>query len=82
LWPLILSYSELSVQMIVFDEELRSYRARGPFERAPRSRPLPAYYDRRHYGRRHYRGCYTRKLWDPWYGRRVKVGYCSILDSR
>ena len=38
-------------------------------------------YDRGYYGRSHrgYRGrdCYTRKVYDPYYGRRVRVRYCD-----
>jgi len=32
------------------------------------------YYDRSYRG--YDRGCYTRRVWDPYYGRRVRVRYC------
>lgn len=39
------------------------------------------YYDDRYYRRHHrysYRDrCYTRRVWDPYWGRRVKVRYCN-----
>ncbi len=41
------------------------------------------YYDRGYYPRRHYsygyghRRCHTRRVWDPYYGRRVRVRYCD-----
>ena len=33
----------------------------------------PGYYRSRY---RHWRGCYTRRVYDPYIGRRVKVRYC------
>ncbi|MFS0736033.1 hypothetical protein ABC347_03185 [Sphingomonas sp. 1P06PA] len=35
------------------------------------------YYDRGYYGGGWGRDCYTRRVWDPYLGRRVRVRYCD-----
>jgi len=59
----------------------RGYYDRDYYYDGPRYRYRTRYYyDRPYYrGYRGYRGhrdCYTRRVWDPYIGRRVRVRYC------
>lgn len=54
-----------------YDYDRRHYRRHGYY-------PNDGHYYRDHYRRhRGYRDCYVRRVWDPYYGRRVAVRYCD-----
>lgn len=54
-----------------YDYDRRYYRQRGYY-------PNNGYYYRDNYRRYNgYRNCYTRRVWDPYEGRRVRVRYCD-----
>lgn len=54
-----------------YDYDRRYYRDHGYY-------PTDGYYYRENYRRyRGYEHCYTRRVWDPYLQRRVKVRYCD-----
>jgi hypothetical protein len=55
----------------------RGYYGDGYYYDGPRYRDSYYSYDRPYRYRGYDRGgCYTRRVWDPYYGRRVRVRYC------
>jgi len=56
----------------------RGYYDRGYYGGGYYAPPRYSRYDRGYYGRGHYRPrCYTARVWDPYYGRRIRTRVCD-----